>query len=194
MSAIALTGGIATGKSTVAQLLAAHAIPILDTDAVAAEISGSGGLAIPALIEAFGREFLTDTGALDRARMRNLVFADAAARSRLEGVLHPLIRDRVEAFLSDHAVDRCAVAIPLYFETLSYTGRFGEIVAVDCVAQQQRDRLIRDRNLDAATAEAILRAQVPRVIRLQLADRVLTNNADISALGSQVTSWVKSWC
>lgn len=193
MSAAALTGGIATGKTTVAGLLEASGIPLLDTDAVSSELSGPGGLAIPALRESFGPDCLTQAGALDRPKMRAMVFSDSEARSRLEGILHPLIRARVEDFLLTHRENRCAVAIPLFFETLSYSGRFREVVAVDCSVGLQRERLTRDRKMDSSLVEAILGAQVPRAIRLQLADRVLVNNSGVESLTAQVQSWVREW-
>lgn len=193
MRAAALTGGIAAGKSTVARLLAEHDVALLDTDAVAADLSAPGGEAIPALREAFGPGCLTGEGALDRPKMREIVFADATARARLESILHPLIRSRVERFLAERRGQRCVVAIPLYFETLGYSGRFGEVVAVDCSVGTQRERLIQERKMDAALAEAILRSQSPRSIRLQLADRVLVNNAGLDALAQQVATWVRTW-
>ncbi|MDX2219770.1 MAG: dephospho-CoA kinase [Burkholderiales bacterium] len=193
MNAVALTGGIATGKSTVARLLAQHDIPLLDTDHVAADISAPSGSAIPALLKEFGPDCLTADGALDRPRMRNIVFSDASARARLEGILHPLIRERVNKFLADQGSARCAVAIPLYFEALGYAGRFREVVVVDCPTGVQLDRLVNERKMDLGVAQAILTSQSRRCIRLQLADRVLVNNADMDALSVQVSDWVRQW-
>lgn len=193
MSAVALTGGIASGKSSVARLLEQYAIPCLDTDAVAAELSSAGGLAIPALQDAFGVGCLDSSGGLDRRKMRELVFSDAMARGRLEGILHPLIRMRTDAFLADQKDSRCAVAIPLFFEALAYRGRFSHVVVVDCASTIQRRRLIEDRGMEPKLADAIIGAQSRRVIRLQLADRVLVNNSHLSNLAAQVRSWVGGW-
>lgn len=193
MSAAALTGGIATGKSTVAGILAESGVALLDTDAISAEISGPGGAAIPALRDAFGAGCLTGEGALDRPKMRDIVFSDAKVRSRLESILHPMIRARVEEFLAHNRRERCVVAIPLYFETLSYLGRFDEVIVVDCATRVQRDRLVLERKMDPALADAILRAQSPRSIRLQLADRIFVNNASLELLGLQVANWVRAW-
>ncbi|MBL8516283.1 MAG: dephospho-CoA kinase [Betaproteobacteria bacterium] len=193
MNAVALTGGIASGKSTVAGLLQAHRVPLLDTDSVAADLSRPGGRAIPALRDAFGAECLTVDGALDRPRMREQAFVDDNARLRLESILHPLIREEVEVFISSHLEERCAVAIPLFFESLGYRARFAEVVAVDCARSIQHERLVRDRGMAPALAEAILNVQVPRSIRLQLADRVLSNNTDLETLAIQVERWVGAW-
>lgn len=193
MSAVALTGGIASGKSTVAGILKAHAIPLLDTDEVAANISGPGGLAIPALVDAFGPACVTPEGGLDRPRMRAMAFSDDAIRQRLERILHPLIRMKVEEFLSARAQERCAVAIPLYFESLTYRNRFSQVVLVDCATSVQRERLVHGRQMAPDIAEAILRVQASRFIRLQLADRVLVNNAGLGMLDEQVARWIQSW-
>jgi dephospho-CoA kinase len=193
VSAVVLTGGIASGKTTVARLLTGYSIAVLDTDAVAAALSGPRGEAIPALREAFGPDALTPEGGLDRAQMRERAFSDPAVRAGLERILHPLIREEVEAFLSAHESGRCAVAIPLYFESLGYRGRFQQVVSVDCPTHVQKERLVRDRNMAPELATSILGAQIPRRIRLQLADKVLCNNTNLDDLTLQVEDWAKEW-
>ena len=193
MSTVVLTGGIASGKSTVAKLLADLGIRTLDTDLVATELSAPGGLAISPLREIFGAGCLASDGGMDRAAMRERVFKDPAQRKALESILHPLIRAEVARFLSDVQGERAVVAIPLYFESLGYRNRFNQVVTLDCPVETQLARLTRDRSMEHALAEKILNAQVPRQVRLQLADRVICNNQGREQLASKVESWVMSW-
>jgi len=192
VSAIALTGGIATGKSAVARRLEQAGVAVLDTDAVSITLSAAGGRAMPGIAAAFGDTFVAADGSLDRPRMRQHVFADAEAKRRLESILHPLIRDEVDGFLRQ-ARSRCAVAIPLFFESLSYRGVFRSVIAVDCRADTQLRRLVEQRKLSHDIAMAIMAAQVSRPIRLQLADRILSNDGPESALDAQVDALLAGW-
>lgn len=192
MSAIALTGGIATGKSAVARRLAKAGVAVLDTDIVAAALTTQGGQAMPQIAAAFGAAFVAADGGLDRARMRDHVFADRGAKVRLEGILHPLIREEVDKFLIQ-ASPRAAVAIPLFFESLSYRQTFRSVIVVDCRTDTQLARLVEQRGLSKDIATSIIGAQVPRQVRLQLADRVLSNDGLESALDSQVAALLGAW-
>lgn len=190
MSAVALTGGVASGKSAAAGFIQKAGIPVLDTDHVAAELTRTGGRALPALVEAFGEGCLDGAGALDRAAMRQRVFADARERLRLEAILHPMIRETVGDFLARQDGSPCVVLIPLLFESLSYRAGFDETVCVDCPVRLQIRRMVELRGLDEDLARRIVASQVPRAIRLQLADHVLCNTGDLGALERQVRDWL----
>ncbi len=193
MSIAVLTGGIASGKSTVALMLADRGIRMLDTDSVAAALTAPGGLAVLPLCEVFGQSCLGPDGAMDRAAMRERVFKDPAQRKVLEGILHPLIRLEVDRFLLEVKGVRAVVAIPLYFESLSYRGQFNQVVTLDCSVATQVDRLVADRSMDRALAISIVQVQVCRQVRLQLADQVICNNRDRDRLAASVDAWMQTW-
>jgi len=183
---VGLTGGIGSGKSTVADLFVAQGAALVDTDAIAHELTAPGGIAMPALLTEFGPELATDTGALDRAAMRRLVFADATAKARLEGILHPLIRQvsgqRCQAATTPYVV----LAVPLLVESGNYRQRCDRIVVVDCPESLQIERVMARNGLAAAEVEAIMAAQASRAQRLAVADDVVLNTAGRDSLSAQV--------
>src|ERR1700712_3702428 len=130
--AIGLTGGIGCGKRTVAELFARHGAGIVDTDVLAHQLTAPGGAAMPALLAEFGAGFATPDGAMDRARMRDLVFADPGARARLEGILHPMIRAATAS--AAEAVDGPYVmfVVPLLVESGTWRTRVQRVLAIDC--------------------------------------------------------------
>lgn len=173
---VGLTGGIGSGKSTVADLFVAHGASLVDTDAIAHQLTAAGGLAMPAIVGAFGSDVADVNGALDRAAMRRLVFADAGARERLEAILHPMIR-QVSA-------ERCALAItpyvilavPLLVESGDFRQRCDKIVVVDCTESVQISRVMARSALSEKEVRAILAAQANRERRLAAADDVIDNS------------------
>ena len=183
---VGLTGGIGSGKSTVADLFVAQGAALVDTDAIAHELTAPGGIAMPALLAEFGPELATATGALDRAAMRRLVFADATAKARLEGILHPLIRQvsgqRCQAATTPYVV----LAVPLLVESGNYRQRCDRIVVVDCPESLQIERVMSRNGLAAAEVEAIMAAQASRAQRLAVADDVVLNAAGRDSLSAQV--------
>ena len=183
---VGLTGGIGSGKSTVADLFVAQGAALVDTDAIAHELTAPGGIAMPALLAEFGPELATATGALDRAAMRRLVFADATAKARLEGILHPLIRQvsgqRCQAATTPYVV----LAVPLLVESGNYRQRCDRIVVVDCPESLQIERVMARNGLAAAEVEAIMAAQASRAHRLAVADDVVLNAAGRDSLSAQV--------
>ena len=128
---VGLTGGIGSGKSAATSFFAALGIAVVDTDAIAHELTAAGGAAMPALVVEFGPTVTTADGALDRARMRRLVFADPAARGRLEDILHPLIREVSDNRCRDAVSPYVILAVPLLVESASYRERCARIVVVD---------------------------------------------------------------
>ena len=183
---VGLTGGIGSGKSTVADLFVAQGAALVDTDAIAHELTAPGGIAMPALLAEFGSELATATGALDRAAMRRLVFADATAKARLEAILHPLIRQvsgqRCQAATTPYVV----LAVPLLVESGNYRQRCDRIVVVDCPESLQIERVMARNGLAAAEVEAIMAAQASRAQRLAVADDVVLNAAGRDSLSAQV--------
>jgi dephospho-CoA kinase len=184
--AVGLTGGIGSGKSLVADLFAARGAAIVDTDQIAHHLTAAGGAAMPAIRSAFGNAFVTPEGAMDRAKMREHVFTDPAARKQLEAILHPLIRSATE-----HAAARAdgaylMLVVPLLIESGAWRDRLSRILVVDCPEQQQIDRVMNRSGLSAVQVRAILAAQATRETRLAAADDVVTNDRGPAAVAPQI--------
>ena len=183
---IALTGGIAAGKSLVADLFIALGAEVVDTDAIAHALTAPGGGAIPSLRAAFGPEVLTAEGALDRPAMRARAFADPVVRRTLEQVLHGPIRAEASARLAAAQSPYALLAIPLYAEAGPRRPPVDRVLVVDCDESLQRARALRRPGLTAEQLEGILAAQASRAERLALADDVIDNSGDLPALEAQV--------
>lgn len=184
---VGLTGGIGSGKSTVADLFAALGAAIVDTDEISRELTAENGAAMPEISAEFGPSVVHASGALNRAAMRQLVFSDASAKGRLEAILHPRIRRVSEA--------RCAAAttapyiilvVPLLVESGAYRAQVQRILVVDCDEETQVSRVVARSGLTPDEARAIMAAQASRAHRLAAADDVIFNNADRAALDAQV--------
>jgi len=182
---VGLTGGIGSGKSTVAARLAALGAAVVDTDAIAHALTGAGGAAMPAIRAAFGGAMLAPDGALDRAAMRTLAFADAGARARLEAILHPAIRAEADRQLGLGAGAYAVLVVPLLFETGGYAKRVARSLVVDCPEALQLERAAARPGLTAGRVREIMDAQWPRWRRLQCADDVVWNGGAESGLGPQ---------
>ncbi len=183
---IGLTGGIGSGKSAVADMLREWGAAVIDADAVAHELTASGGEAIAAIRAAFGEAVITAEGALDRSRMRELAFADPAQRARLEAILHPLIGARLRALARTLPGPYVVLVVPLLVESLArWRDRVERIVVVDCAPELQVSRVMRRSGLEAAQVRSILRAQATREQRLAAADEVIDNSGDLDALRRQ---------
>jgi dephospho-CoA kinase len=182
---VGLTGGIGSGKTTVATMLAALGATVVDTDAIAHALTGPGGAAMEAIRGVFGDALLRDDGALDRAAMRQLAFADARARARLEAILHPMIRAATEAGIAAAAGDYALAVVPLLFETGGYARRARRVLVVDCAPEAQVERTKRRSALSTQEVLAIMAAQWPRWRRLQMADDVIWNGAGPEGLAAQ---------
>lgn len=183
---VGLTGGIGSGKSTVADLFVAEGAALVDTDAIAHELTGPGGQAMPLLAEAFGSEIVKPDGSLNRAQLRQRVFADAAARARLEGILHPLIREISAARCLAADAPYVILAVPLLVETGAYRERCDRVAVVDCPEALQIERVKTRSGLSASEVEAIMASQASREQRLAVADDVVTNDAGKANLHEQV--------
>jgi dephospho-CoA kinase len=184
---VALTGGIASGKSTVANLFATHGVPLIDTDVIAREVVEPGQPALTAVTQAFGREVLDPDGRLDRRRLREIVFSDAAARARLEAILHPAIRAAMErqSVAAAQAGPYQVLVIPLLAEG-GRRDHVDRVLVVDTPETVQIERLMARDAVTREQAEASLRAQAQRATRLGIADDVVTNTGRIDDLREQV--------
>lgn len=182
---IGLTGGIASGKSTVASLFAALGITIVDTDLLAREVVAPGSALLPRITGHFGAQVLQKDGSLDRAALRARVFANPAERQWLERLTHPAIRELTDKRCESATSDYVIVAIPLLVETAG-AERFDRVLVVDCSPEIQLARLQARDGASRAEAERMLAAQASREQRLAVADDVVTNDGDLAALRAQV--------
>lgn len=185
---VGLTGGIGCGKSTVAGLFAEHGAGIIDTDAIAHSLTQSGGESIAAIRTAFGNDYITDDGALDRAKMRGLIFSDAAAKQRLELILHPLILEQAKAQLQRlQSRPYIIIVVPLLRESPAFRQLVQRVLVVDCDENTQVARVTGRSRMTAREVRAIIAQQAPRAECLQLADDVIHNDAGLDNLAEQVT-------
>lgn len=184
--AIGLTGGIGSGKTTIANLFGDMGATIIDTDAIAHQLTAPGGQAIPQIRTSFGDAYVTEEGALDRARMRSLVFSDPSQRQILEGILHPLIRTTSEDMLAAMQGAYPIMVVPLLFESGIWATRVARVLVVDCPEEEQVARVMARNNLPEETIRSIMAAQIPRHERLARADDVIENIGDIASLRPQV--------
>jgi len=182
---VGLTGGIGSGKTTVADMFGALGASLVDTDAIAHALTAPHGSAMPAIVAEFGEGFATPEGALDRAKMRELVFTDPGARVRLEGILHPRIREATAA-AAIATGPYVIFVVPLLIESGTWRERVTRILAVDCPEATQVARVMARNNLSEAQVRAIMAAQVTRAQRLAGADDVVLNDDGLEALSPQV--------
>ena len=184
---IGLTGGIASGKSTVARLFGALGVPIIDTDQIARDVVEPGQPPLERLVERFGKGILTPDGHLDRPKLREIVFSDPKARTDLEALTHPAIGTAVEALSAAAGGPYQILVIPLLVEKGLGT-RVERVLVVDCPQELQIQRLqVRDGST-LEQAQAILNAQTSRAARLKAAHDVIRNESDIASLRDQVSA------
>ena len=186
---IGLTGGIGSGKSTVAAMLAGHGATVIDTDLIARRLTLPGGAAIEALRAAFGAGYIAADGSLDRARMRDAAFADAGARLRLEAILHPLIGGEVERHAAAVAATAKALVfdVPLLVESGRWRTRVDFVWIVDCSEATQIQRVVERSQWSEAAVRAVLAQQATRSARRGAADAVVHNDGlTLVQLGDEV--------
>ena len=186
---VGLTGGIGSGKSTVADMLVTRGAALVDTDRIAHELTAPGGAAIEAIRAAFGDEVVAPDGSMDRAAMRARAFSDPGARKRLESILHPMIRTRTDQAVRDAIASGAPyviVAVPLLVESANRSGRFDRVLVVDCPPETQIERVMRRSGLAREQVEAIIAAQATRAQRLAAAHDVVDNGGEHGALVRQV--------
>ena len=184
---VGLTGGIGSGKSTVAALFKKCGVIVIDSDTISHQLTQAGGAAITAIRAAFGDSYINADGVLDRRRMRQLVFSDAAAKQQLEGIMHPLIRTQMLAQAQvANTAPYLLLVVPLLFEAADYQALAQRILVVDCAPATQVARAVRRSGLDEQEVRAIMAQQITRAERLKRADDIIQNDADLDTLRLQV--------
>jgi len=187
---LGLTGGIGSGKSTVASLLKALGAAVMDADAIARSVTAPGGAAMPEIARQFGEAFVQADGALDRARMRALVFADPSAKQRLERIVHPCVgeetrRQTQDALAQGHSL--LVYDVPLLVESKRWRQQVQRVLVIDCEPATQIQRVGARSGLAAEEVSRIIAAQSPRNVRLAAADWVIYNEGlDLPALRAEV--------
>lgn len=184
---VGLTGGIGSGKSIVAGLFEKHGAGIIDTDEIARRLTLADGAAMAAIRSAFGDNYIADDGALDREKMRGLIFSDVAAKQRLEKILHPLILEQAKAQLQRlQAKPYIILVVPLLPESPAFRQLVQRVLVVDCGEEIQIARVITRSRITDAEVRAVIAQQTPRDERLRLADDVIHNEGGMENLAEQV--------
>ena len=191
---IGLTGGIGSGKSTVARVLARCGAAVIDTDAIAREVTLAGGAAIGLIRQAFGAAFIDGNGALDRARMRSLAFSDPGAKRQLEAILHPLIGAETETRAAAAAERVLVFDVPLLVESAHWRARVNKVLVVDCHEQTQTDRVVARSGWTPQAVQAVIDQQAARALRRACADAVIFNDGlSHDALTQHVQALAGQW-
>ena len=192
---IGLTGGIGSGKSSVARRMAAHGAMVVDTDALAHALTAPAGAAIPAIAAAFGADMIGPDGAMDRARMRALVFGDPAQRQRLEAILHPMIGEATRAQASRAGAGQAIVFdVPLLTESGTWRARVDRVLVVDCATSTQVARVVARSGWTAEAVERTIAQQATRAQRRAIADAVIVNDGlTLAQLDGQVDLLCTAW-
>lgn len=184
---VGLTGGIGSGKTTVANMFAELGAAVIDTDVIAHQLTAANGIAIAPIASEFGSAFIDASGAMDRAKMRAHIFSDASAKQRLESILHPLIRAETASAAERAEGLYLIFVVPLLIESDNWRKRVKRILVVDCDEQIQLRRVMQRNALSQSQIQAIMATQAPRQQRLQAADDVIVNDSEPAALLPQVT-------
>ncbi|MBC7489684.1 MAG: dephospho-CoA kinase [Glaciimonas sp.] len=183
---VGLTGGIGSGKTTVANLFAERGVAVIDTDLIAHQLTAVDGIATTAIRTAFGDDFIEANGAMDRKKVRELVFSNALAKQRLEAILHPLIRTETAWVIAQASDAYVMPVIPLLIESGNWQQRLKRILVIDCDEQTQIQRVMQRNAMNETQVRAIMAAQATRQQRLQVANDVIMNDEDVASLIPQV--------
>lgn len=184
---VGLTGGIGSGKSTVASLFLEHGAGIIDTDEIAHRLTQADGAAMAAIRADFGDDFITDDGALNREKMRRLIFSDTAAKKRLEMILHPMILDQVRTQIHElQASPYIILVAPLLPESPALQEMIQRVLVVDCDEKTQIARVTGRSRMTEAEVRAVIAQQTQRAKRLQFADDVIHNESSLGNIAKQV--------
>lgn len=186
MLKVGLTGGIGSGKSTAGRLFMELGVPLIDADAVAREVVQPGQPALADIAERFGADALLPDGALNRPRLRTLVFSNPEARHDLERITHPRIRQRICTWLNEQEGPYCILESPLLLET-DQRQLVDRVIVVDVPVALQVKRTVERDGVDEAQVRAIIEAQISRTLRLQAADDIISNETTIADLRRQVS-------
>ena len=185
MLVVGLTGGIGSGKTTVANGFSALGVPVIDTDQLARELVEPGQPALDEIIAVFGKDCITPDGQLKRASIRQQIYSNAGLKLQLEDILHPKIRQRIKTLLADLRETYCIVVIPLLLET-HQTDLVDRILVVDTPEKEQLTRVAARDSLSDNTIMAIMQSQADRNTRLQAADDIIVNDRDLQSLTERI--------
>ena len=191
---VGLTGGIGSGKTTVANLFAQHGASLIDTDLIAHQLTHVGGAALPQIADAFGAHFLLSDGSMNRPMMRDHVFSDTSGKKKLEAILHPLIRAEVGQAARAATGPYVLYVVPLLVESGSWRDRVTRILVVDCPEALQIARVIQRSALSEQQVRAIMTTQATRAQRLAAADDIIVNSVDAAALLEPVERLHRLYC
>lgn len=190
MIRLGLTGGIGSGKSTVAGFLRDRGAAVVDADAISRQLSAPGGAAMASIATAFGADYITAAGALDRDKMRALAYSDITARKRLESIIHPLVALETQRQVDAAIQAKCACMVfdvPLLAESPQWRQRVDHILVVDCTPEVQITRVMARNQLARDEVEKVMASQASRAVRLGVADSVIFNvNLSLDQLGDEV--------
>lgn len=184
---VGLTGGIGSGKTTVANMFAELGAYLVDTDLIAHQLTGANGTAMESIQREFGADFILATGAMDRAKMREHIFSRPEEKKRLENILHPLIRTETELAAKRMQGDYTIFVVPLLVESASWTQRVNRVLVIDCSEATQVQRVMNRNGMTIEQVMSIMKAQASREQRLQVADDIILNEGDLSEIRAQVT-------
>lgn len=191
---IGLTGGIGSGKSTVAAILVSCGATLVDTDAIARALTAPAGAALPALEAEFGPSIVAADGALDRDRMRQLAFADPGARRRLEAVLHPMIGAEATRQAAAAGASPVVFDVPLLAESRHWRARVQRVLVVDCSEKLQCRRVMQRSGWTEDAVQRVIAQQVPRALRRSIADAVIHNeDLSLDELAQEVRTLWRLW-
>jgi len=191
---VGLTGGIGCGKSTVADLFNKLGAGIIDTDVLAHHLTQSDGIAIPTIRSTFGNDYINNDGALNRDKMRELIFSDITEKKRLEMILHPLILEQVKAqILQLHTSPYIIVIVPLLPESPAFQQLIQRTLVVDCNEETQTNRVISRSSMSKPEINNIIAQQTPRPERLRMADDIIHNDSDMDNLVTQAATLHKRY-
>ena len=191
---IGLTGGIGSGKSTVARVLISYGAVLVDTDVIARELTSPGGIALPALVAQFGADIVAADGALDRDRMRSLAFSDASAKRRLESVLHPMIGVEAMRQAATAAGSVVVFDVPLLTADGPWRARVDRVLVVDCDESTQIERVMQRSGWTREAVQRVIDQQATRGARCAIADAVICNiDLTLQALEREVQMLWQQW-
>lgn len=181
MLKVGLTGGIASGKSTICELFSQHNIPIIDADIIAQELVKPNQTALKEVIQLFGNDILLNNGELDRKQLRQRIFSNSVDKQQLEALLHPRIRQQLIQQSNQVNAPYCILAIPLLIEANMFD-IVDLVLVIDSEQEQQVKRVCRRDNISSADAQAIISSQATREQRLSIADDIISNNHSLESL------------
>jgi dephospho-CoA kinase len=183
---VGLTGGIGSGKTTVANMFAELGAYLVDTDLIAHALTKENGAAIPAIENTFGSEFILPSGAMNREKMRQHVFSQPNEKKRLEAILHPLIREKTEAAAKESTGIYTIFVVPLLIESGSWKQRVSRVLVIDCSEQTQLQRVMKRNGMAQEQVASIMQTQASRAQRLSAADDVILSEGTLDEIKREV--------